>query len=293
MIQGVTRVVGGLGGDALVFVGSEKTAVMDSGMAYCAPLMVEKVNKVLEGRSLDYMLTSHTHYDHIGGLPYLRQKWPNLICIGNAHGESVLKRQGALQAIRRLSEAAAQKYQEERYQPLQYQDEDLRIDEIVKDGDVISLGDRHLRVLETPGHTNCSLSYYLEEEGLMLPCESVGCYVGKRQMVVPFLTSYEDTITSIQRCRNLHPRAVVSPHYGLVERITPQRYFDLALEAAKDMKDYILKLRKERFTEVQMIQACQNRYWTGETAKEQPLMAFLINAKAAIAVICREFGEKE
>lgn len=293
MIKGITRVAGGPGGDALVLIGSEKTAVIDCGMAYCAPLMVEKVKKVLEGRPLDYMLSSHTHYDHIGGLAYLRQEWSNLICVGNTHGQAVLKREGALKAIRNLSESAAKKYLNESYQPLTYRDEDLRIDQVVKDGDIISLGDRHLFVLETPGHTNCSLSYYLEEERFMIPCESVGCYVGNRHMVVPILTGFQDTITSIERCRDFNPKLISSPHYGMVRNITPQQYFDLALNAAMDMRDFILELYRQGMTQEEMVQACQERYWKGETAKEQPLMAFLINAKAAITVICREFGENQ
>ncbi|WP_324824275.1 MBL fold metallo-hydrolase [Sinanaerobacter sp. ZZT-01] len=293
MIKGMKRVAGGPGGDALVLIGSEKTAVLDCGMAYCAPRMIEQVKEVLKGRTLDYMFSSHTHYDHIGGLAYLRQEWPNIISVGNAHGQAVLKRSGALKAIRKLSESAAKEYMKESYEPLEYRDEDLRIDYVVKDGDVISLGDRHLLVMETPGHTNCSLSYYLEEERFLFPSESIGCYVGNHHMVSPILTGFQDTITSIQRCRELNPKWVSSPHYGVVRNITPQQYFDLAVQAAVDMKEFILEIHHKGMTQEEMIQACQERYWNGETANEQPLMAFLVNTKAAISVICKEFGEDQ
>ncbi len=291
MVKDIIRVAGGPGGDALVIIGSKKTAVLDCGMAYCAYEMAQKVKSALGDRPLDYMLSSHTHYDHIGGLGYLRKEWPNIISVGNAHAQAVLKRQGALKAIRELSESAAKKYMGERYAPLEYSDEDLRIDFVVEDGDTISLGDRSLLVLETPGHTNCSLSYYLKEDKFLFPSESIGCYVGKRHMVSPILTGFQDTVTSIERCRALEPEGVCSPHYGIVRNITPEQYFDLAMEAALDMKDFILELSGKGMEQEEMILACKERYWKGETANEQPLMAFLINTKAAIAVICKEFSE--
>lgn len=52
----------------LVF-GSEKTALMDCGMAYCGDKFVSNIKKALaeKGRkSVDYIFLSHSPYDHVG-----------------------------------------------------------------------------------------------------------------------------------------------------------------------------------------------------------------------------------
>ena len=62
----VYRVTAGFGGEALLIVGSEKTALLDCGMAYCGSRMVEKLARRLaeNGREkLDYIILSHSHYD--------------------------------------------------------------------------------------------------------------------------------------------------------------------------------------------------------------------------------------
>ena len=74
----IFRVTSGRGGEALLIIGSEKTALYDCGMAYCGAHTADNIAEVLkqlkaQGRidsiQLDYILLSHSHYDHIGGLP--------------------------------------------------------------------------------------------------------------------------------------------------------------------------------------------------------------------------------
>ena len=69
----VHRGTGGRGGEALLVMGSERTALMDCGMAFCGRRMVKNLEEKLKesGReTLDYVLLSHSHYDHMGCLLY-------------------------------------------------------------------------------------------------------------------------------------------------------------------------------------------------------------------------------
>ena len=64
----LARVTSGFGGETFLIFGSEKTALYDCGMAYAANGTIDNIHRELRshGKSkLDFILLSHTHYDHI------------------------------------------------------------------------------------------------------------------------------------------------------------------------------------------------------------------------------------
>ena len=78
----LVRVTGGKGGEAVLILGSEKTALIDCGMAYCGERMTENLAERLasSGREkLDYIILSHSHYDHMGALPYVMRIFPDAV----------------------------------------------------------------------------------------------------------------------------------------------------------------------------------------------------------------------
>ncbi|MEI3279948.1 MAG: hypothetical protein V8R46_03865 [Eubacterium ramulus] len=46
--KNIVRVTAGKGGEALLILGSEKTALVDCGMAYCADKLIEKYSQCIE-----------------------------------------------------------------------------------------------------------------------------------------------------------------------------------------------------------------------------------------------------
>ena len=70
--EGIRRVTAGRGGEAILILGEERTALLDCGMAYCGSRMVENLRRELDGRKLDYVLLSHSHKEHNGELPYVK-----------------------------------------------------------------------------------------------------------------------------------------------------------------------------------------------------------------------------
>lgn len=311
MLKNIKRIVPGKGGDSTLIIGSEKTAVIDTAMDYCGERLADLLEKELSGRDLDYVFLTHSHYDHAGGVPALRGRWPELTVFGSRHAQDILVRKGARRTIRELAEMAGNQYLDkggavdledshEQYKP-DYRDEELRVDSVVRDGDVISLGDHFVSVLETLGHTNCSLSYLVTERGsdgtaplesVMFPSESIGCYQDANTMEVPFLTGFQVTIDSIEKCRACRPDHIISPHFGLVAELDFDEYFDLAAREVYATRDYILERSREGLSEEAILERCIDHFWIsrGEQRDEQPLPAFVINMKATIRVVMREFA---
>lgn len=284
-IDRIFDVTGGQGGDAFLILGEEKTALMDCGMAYCADKLIGNIKQILDRRALDYIFISHSHYDHIGAIPYLREEWPEIKVLGAEYAQRILGKDSALQTIRALGVQAAELYSADK--PQEYDSAMLKVDRAVMDGDIINLGGLVVRVIETKGHTKCSLSFLINNETLFAS-ESTG-YMSKSGRVYPgFITSCEEAIRSINLCKAINPRFIFSPHYGLVnEKDTPD-YWEKCLLAVKEARDFILFLSRQGHDEEQILIQYEMVFRDEQSRQEQPYNAFKLNTQSMIKTVLKE-----
>ena len=276
----IINVTTGFGSESLLIIGSEKTALMDCSMAYCGEALVRKIKDRLGGRPLDYIFVSHTHYDHIGAIPYLKKEWPNVICVGAQHGKDVLDRPGALKVIKKLGDNAAEKYSHGTVEEVSV--EGLSIDKVVHDGDFIDLGDEKIVVLETPGHKKCSLTFVLEPAGIMMAAESVGI-LNRRGICHPaVLQSFEDSMTSIKKCREYAPKRIIISHYGIIPANYNKKVWDVMENEIRLERHVIQEAWKNGMNEDEIFEMMTEKYWYEARAYEQPFDAFKINMMCTI-----------
>ncbi len=300
----IKRVTAGPGGEALLIIGEEKTAVLDCGMAFCGNQLVENIKKELsEQGNLDYIIISHSHYDHIGGMPYLKKAWPKAKVIGAQHAKEVLQKNTALKTIRELSQKALESYQNSdqfgdvvfqlQNSDLNYRDEDLTVDDVVKENDLIHLGGTNISVLETPGHTDCSLSFYMQPDDIFFLAETMGCPVAEGEVMTSMLKGYDKTLESIKKGQNVGAKIIVAPHYGKVSDEMASQYWIKAREAASVCRDLIENLYQSGASDEEIVMAYRQRYWHGIHYNQQPEEAFLINAWNVIQAIKNEIKNQK
>lgn len=288
--DGVKRVTAGTGGEALLIIGSEKAALVDCGMAYCAEALIENIKRELGDRPLDYVILTHTHYDHIGGLPYLRREWPDLVSLGAAYGKKVLEKDTALQQIMKLAEGAWERFCGKEELP-EIVMEGLRIDRTICENDVILLGEQTLHVFETPGHTTCSLTLLLEPAKVLFPSETTGVYLGQGRMISGMVKSCRETIESIEKCRNIKAESIICPHYGQIPEADKDSYWDLALTSVNRIRSFIHQKIEEGASYEKILEEYTKEFYAASISEEQPREAFLLNAQHMIRNLVREIQE--
>ncbi|MEG0663086.1 MAG: MBL fold metallo-hydrolase [Anaerovoracaceae bacterium] len=249
-------------------------------MAWLIAELVENITEALNGRPLDYVVLSHTHYDHIGALPYVRRAWPQVKVYGAAHGKEVLSRPGALKMMTNLGIAAEEQYGEGN--PEKVLTQGLAIDCILGEGDILSLGKTTLVTLEAKGHTDCSLAFVLEPEGIMISNETTGVLEGEGKMHTAILKSFEDAMVTLEKCRSYGARRIISPHYGMVPEEYNEAYWALFEKEAREEKDFVTHLWCAGLTEKERLAAYVEKYWEEERIKEVPRQAFIVNAKCTL-----------
>ena len=294
--NGIRRIVPGQGGDCTLLLGSEKTAVIDTGMTWCSDRLVQLVETELDGRDLDYILLTHSHYDHAGGVPALKKRWSKAEVVASEYAKYVFGREGAQREMHRMAKVAADQYlgesgiSEELAGLLDWPVELMQVDRVMTTGERLSLGDLTIKALETPGHTKCSMSFYLEEWNAIYHSESTGCFAPEGRIEPSVLTGFVDAIRSTELCQAQGAEVVISPHYGIVEGADPHRYFNDAMREIWGLHEFVRVRVKAGVTPDEILEQGIQEFWETRTIskEEHPLEAFSVNMKATIRLVQKE-----
>ena len=188
--------------------------MIDAGLNLLGPRYLASLNELLgDARKLDYLLLTHSHYDHVGAAFYLKRHLPSLLVGGHERLAGLLQKPSALELMNRLSDSHVELLSE------CASDEDLSlqpfaIDLVLKEGDELGLGGLTCRVHEVPGHTRDSLAFYFPEIGALFAGDACGVLEAGagRGVRVEFLSSYQDYLDSIERIKALRPEMLCLAH---------------------------------------------------------------------------------
>lgn len=284
----VTNVGPVIGGEGFLFVSENTTFLLDNGFAFCGEEMVKNIKDTLGDRKLDYILLTHSHYDHLSGTPYIIRAYPDVKVVANDHTANVIVRDGAKKVMRQMNAAAAQSYSAGEFEDLT---DSLRVDIVVKDDDVVDLGDFRFKVCGFPGHTKCSIGFYSEEERLLLSCETLGVYIGDEKLACQYLVGYQMSIDSIDRALALDIEKMLIPHTGIVEGERCENLLKASRELAVNGAKEIVYGFREGKDEKELLTILKEKYYTPYVRKLQPEAAFDLNAKYMIPMLIKELAE--
>jgi len=141
--------------NAYLIEGSEKTALLDT----VNPPMASELLAQLEGVSkIDYVVSQHAEQDHSGTIPQVLEKYPGAKLI------STPKAKGMLGDLLQTPE---------------------EVFITVKDGEILSLGDKTLKFIHTPWvHWPETMVTYLEEDRILFSCDFFGSHIATTDLFV-------------------------------------------------------------------------------------------------------------
>jgi glyoxylase-like metal-dependent hydrolase (beta-lactamase superfamily II) len=112
------------------------------GSAKSADAMLAKAAE--EGFTVDWVLETHVHADHLSGAPYIKMKTGAAIGIG----ERIREVQQIFRPV---------------FNAMDVSGEGKEFDHLFKDGETFSIGNLKGEVIATPGHTPACISYKIED----------------------------------------------------------------------------------------------------------------------------------
>lgn len=213
------------------FINAEKKAVVETTKLKFWDTYIEKLNQVCDPSEIEYIILDHTEPDHSGNLENLLKIAPNATVVGSGN------------AIRYLKDMFGSEFRFIQ----------------VKDGDVLSLGNKTLRFFNAPNlHWPDSIYTYLEEDKILFTCDSFGAHYCTEEMFDDLVDNYDDSfkyyfdvilkpfskfmLKAIEKIRPLEISAICTGH-GPILRSNWKRYVDLSEKWAKEAIENPMKNR--------------------------------------------------
>ena len=195
----ITLELGAFGTNSYIYNNGAYTAVVDPAIA--SRNLREAVAMYKCG--LAYILLTHAHFDHIGGVSDLKSEFPNAKLVINVGDEEALRTQTGRDYPFGLFLCVDQ----------------LEPDLVVLDGDELPFGDDKIKVLHTPGHSPGSCCYQFGKTvfcGDTLFCDGVGR--------TDLRGGSSDELTqSLSRLMLLPDEVVLLPGHGLSTTVGNER----------------------------------------------------------------------
>lgn len=197
--------------------GEKSSMLISGGMSYIVPDLEEQLkNFGIDYDRISRLLILHAHFDHVGVVPYLKRKKPSMEVLASSRAWELLGSPKVLETINSFSRAVASRMG--RMETLGQYDLEWRTDitgEVVKEGDHVDLGGLEVHILETPGHSSCSISAWAPQLGALFASDGGG---------IPFkdtiITSGNSDFTrfqeNLERFKKLPVKYVCADHYGYV-----------------------------------------------------------------------------
>lgn len=217
--------------------GADESIVISGGMSYIVPTLLEQMDRFgINKEKIRKLLILHSHFDHVGIVPYLKKSLPSLEIFASARAWELLAMPKAIHTINMFGRSVAERmgtmdvyatYELDWYEGL--------VGSPVHEGDKIDLGEVTLVIFETPGHSSCSITAYVPLFKALFPSDGGG---------IPFrgtiLASGNSNFTqyqqSLEKLRKLPVEIYCADHYGYIT----------GNEAAEFIGQSIISAQKER-----------------------------------------------
>ncbi len=147
------------------FINADKKTLVETVKDKYFTTFLAKLKTFCDPAELEYIIVNHTEPDHSGSLGKLLEIAPNAKVVGSGN------------AIRYLKDMLGRDF--------------LHIQ--VKDGDVIDLGNKKIRVISAPNlHWPDSMYTFLEEDKLLFTCDSFGAHYCDARMFDDLVGNWDD-----------------------------------------------------------------------------------------------------
>jgi glyoxylase-like metal-dependent hydrolase (beta-lactamase superfamily II) len=234
----------------MYLVRGKENMIIGGGMSWLAPYLEEQLDSLKMGPGdIKYMVIQHAHFDHIGAVPYMQRKFPNIKVLATEAARTTLSKEKIIQYMDFTNRMAVELIgPKERYETFDLSIGIINIDEIAGDSTVIDLGEgMAVNFIETPGHSPCALSLYIPALKAIFPTDSAPCPFGSIDKLARPSPQYDYNLykKSLQKLLSYDIEICAFDHYAAVLGADARQVLLNGLALCKEFEDHVAAVYRE------------------------------------------------
>lgn len=265
----------------LLATGAE-SALFDAGVLCFGNRLADQIDPIR------YLFLSHGHFDHIGALPVLRNRFPNLNAVGSKELNEILHDDSYLRSVYDRNQTIADSFSLPVDELFEGWRSGMHLDSIVGEGDHISLGaDVTVSVIRSSGHTSDNLAFFVRPDGVLAAGECLGGFYGGELVVPCFLDQFESYVNTIRKLRGMSIRSICLGHSGTLTGSLVAPFLKNAENAALTFREQIQAHFRQGLSANTIVTTLLHEWTNAGFAPDGPFRSSQAEALARMIELCR------
>lgn len=246
-------------------VGKERAALIECGVTGGVASFKQDWQQLQQTPRIQRILAMHEHFDHVCGIPALREMFPQVPVLAHSRAGRVLQKAEVIkdffQQDARMSVVLKNRGILDHI-PMSPRVDAITIDEHMGEGYIIEIDqDTVLKIMETPGHSPGSIAAYLPREQVMFLSDTGGYQIRDDFIFPIFFQNYEMYVESIERMSTYPTRILALPHGEIWTGVSVDLFYRRALKAAQNAYKCIRRMLEDGVEDAEMENRLYERYY--------------------------------
>lgn len=252
----------------------DKTALIEAGCPAQAPDILEALEKLgCDSKELSYVIPTHGHTDHAGGVGHLTRRLPQLQVVTHPRTAKLLADSEMLSRLMQGFKRVFGDDAQDRFGTMLPVPQEKFV--LVEDGESIPLGGRELKVILTSGHEPYHLSF-LDTKSRGLFCgDALGAYFPEIKVLMSPPAPGSDLpliLRSIEKLQELNPAILFFSH-GSASREAAE-LIQLSANDARQCPDIALEALKAGESQEEVAHRLLEAFSKGSALAREELLSW-------------------
>lgn len=230
--------------------------LIEGGLARDSAIIMQQLQAHLADLGLiKHWVITHSHYDHCGAIEQLYPYLPEVQLYASAKSIEHFRNEKYVDKIRQLNvvenDERGTKFPPRSLETIPFN--------VLEEGHEVLFGGERWEVLETPGHSACSISLYNPARKALFVSDALGEIVSENTWFPLAFQSMNTFVGSVSKLSMLDVQFILLGHHGVLSGEDARRACIDSLKACDDVSSLIASLLEERALE-ETIDELASRY---------------------------------